>query len=172
MYSSFIFACMKSSVFYYNKAKVIQALRYHFMTRKEIRLLIIFVNIFAIASAALFFFKKISPLAFLMGSILWFTLMLAFWFILPYSIYKKAKTFKDHFSVTIGDMHLFLENERGSKSWPWMAFTNLSESPHFFHLYFDARSFFLIPKEAFINEHVEDVRKELKLKIKKQSNNL
>ncbi len=159
---------MTSSVFYYNKTKVIQALRYHFMTRREIRLIMIMVNIFAIASASLFFFKKISPLAFLMGSVLWITLMIAFWFILPYSIYNKAQTFKDHFAVTLGDQHLFLENEKGSKSWPWTAFSNISESPNFFHLYFDSRSFFLVPKEAFTNEVLDDVRTEFKLKIKKQ----
>ena len=127
--------------------------------------MMILVNIFAITSAAFFLFKKISPLAFLMGSVLWFTLMLAFWFILPYSIYRKAQTFKDHFAVTIGDQHLFLENERGSKSWPWTAFSTFAESPHFFHLYFDSRSFFLIPKEAFAIEKIGEARKELKLKI-------
>jgi hypothetical protein len=127
--------------------------------------MIILVNIFAITSAALFFFKKISPLAFLVGSLLWFTLMIAFWFILPYSIYNKANTFKDHFAITIGDKHLFLENERGSKSWPWTAFTGITESPHFFHLYFDARSFFLVPKEAFAIDSINDVRKEFRLRI-------
>lgn len=157
---------MTSSIFYYNKAKVIQALRYHFMTRREIRLIMILVNVFAIFSAALFFFKKISPLAFLMGSVLWFSLMIAFWFILPYTIYKKAHTFKDHFSVTLGDNHLFLQNERGSKSWPWTAFSSIKESPYFFHLYFDPRSFFLVPKEAFADEKIIEVRRELNSKIK------
>jgi len=157
---------MTSSLFSYNKSKVIQALRYHFITRKEIRLMMILVNIFAITSAALFFLKKISPLAFLTGSVLWFSLMIAFWFILPYTIYKRATTFKDHFIVSFQDNHLFLENERGSKSWPWTAFSSFIESPHFFHLYFDTRSFFLIPKEAFAKEDLDDVRRELKLKIK------
>ena len=157
---------MTSSLFSYNKSKVIQALRYHFITRKEIRLMMILVNIFAITSAALFFLKKISPLAFLTGSVLWFSLMIAFWFILPYTIYKRATTFKDHFIVSFQDNHLFLENERGSKSWPWTAFSSFIESPHFFHLYFDTRSFFLIPKEAFAKEDIDDVRRELKLKIK------
>ncbi|MEO6329820.1 MAG: YcxB family protein [Ginsengibacter sp.] len=158
---------MTSSIFYYNKAKVIQALRYHFITRREIRLMMILVNIFAIISAALFFFKKISPLAFLMGSVLWFTLMLAFWFILPYSIYRKAHTFKDHFAVTFGEQHMFLENERGSKSWPWAAFSSMKESPYFFHLYFNTRSFFLIPKEAFEANSLQLARSLLSNKIKR-----
>ena len=158
---------MTTSNFSYNKSKVIQALRYHFITRKEIRLMMILVNIFAITSAALFFFKKISPLAFLVGSLLWFTLMIAFWFILPYTIYKKATTFKDHFTVSLEDNHLFLENERGSKSWPWTAFSRVIESPHFFHLYFNSRSFFLLPKEAFEDNTLQEARRMLSIKIKK-----
>jgi hypothetical protein len=160
---------MTSSFFTYNKPKVIQALRYHFITRREIKTMIILVNVFAILSAALFFFKKISPLAFLVSSVLWFTLMIAFWFILPYSIYKKAATFKDGFKVSLEDQHLFLENERGSKSWPWTAFSNLIESPHFFHLYFDSRSFFLIPKAAFEGDDLYDARKFMAGKIMKKS---
>jgi hypothetical protein len=158
---------MTSSFFNYNKAKVIQALRYHFITRREIKTMIILVNVFAIFSAFLFFFKKISPLAFLVSSLLWFTLMITFWFILPNSIYKKAATFKDGFKVSLEDQHLFLENERGSKSWPWTAFSTLIESPHFFHLYFDSRSFFLIPKSAFEGDDLQDARKYLRNKIKK-----
>lgn len=158
---------MTSSFFTYNKPKVIQALRYHFITRREIKTMIILVNIFAILSAALFFFKKISPLAFLVSSVLWFTLMIAFWFILPYSIYKKAATFKDGFKVTLEDQHLFLENDRGSKSWPWTAFSSVIESPHFFHLYFDSRSFFLIPKSAFEGDSVHDARNFFLKKIRK-----
>lgn len=130
--------------------------------------MIILVNVFAILSAALFFFKKISPLAFLVSSVLWFTLMIAFWFILPYSIYKKAATFKDGFSVSLEDQHLFLENERGSKSWPWTSFGSFIESPHFFHLYFDTRSFFLIPKEAFEGDDVHEARKFFRNKIGKK----
>ena len=45
---------MVSEYFTYNKGKVIQALRYHFITRKEIKGMMILVNVFAIVSAALF----------------------------------------------------------------------------------------------------------------------
>ena len=130
--------------------------------------MIILVNVFAILSAGLFFFKKISPLAFLVSSVLWFTLMIAFWFILPYSIYKKAATFRDGFKISLEDQHLFLENDRGSKSWPWTAFSSVIESPHFFHLYFDARSFFLIPKSAFEGDAVHEARSFLAKKITKK----
>ncbi len=158
---------MTSSFFIYNKAKVIQALRYHFITRREIKIMIILVNVFAIFSAFLFYLKKISPIAFLVSSVLWITLMAAFWFILPYSIYKNAATFKDGFTVSLQDHHLFLENERGSKSWPWTAFSSFIESPYFFHLYFDSRSFFLIPKSAFESENLHEARNFLRNKINK-----
>ena len=157
---------MTSAFFSYNKQKVIQALRYHFITRKEIKIIMILVNVFAIVSASLFYFKKISPLAFLVSSVLWFALMISFWFLLPNGIYKRAQTFKDSFRVSLEDQHIFLENERGSKSWPWTAFSNFIESPHFFHLYFDSKSFFLLPKDAFEEDDVHEARKIFKNKIK------
>jgi hypothetical protein len=92
--------------------------------------------------------------------------MLAFWFILPYSIYKSSATFKDHFAVALEDQHLFLENERGTKTWPWSAFSNVVESPHFFHLYFDSRSFFLLPKEAFEGNALPEARQYIKARVK------
>lgn len=69
--------------FDYNKRQVIQALRYHFLARPEIRIMIIIVNVFALLSAVLFYAKAITPLAFLVGSTLWFVLMITFWFLLP-----------------------------------------------------------------------------------------
>ena len=63
---------MVSQFFTYNKNKVIQALRYHFITRREIKIMLILVNVFAIVSAALFYLKLIQPLAFLLSSVLWF----------------------------------------------------------------------------------------------------
>jgi len=140
-------------------------LRYHFITRKEIKFMMIAVNVFALLSAGLYFFKKVSLLAFLVSSVLWFTLMISFWFILPRAIYKRAATFRDRLKVSFRDQDILLENEKGSKSWPWTAFSSFIESPHFFHLYFDSRSFFLIPKEAFAADDMHDARKFLKEKI-------
>lgn len=158
---------MTSSYFTYNRAKVLQALRYHFFSRNEIKIMIIIVNIFAISSAVLYFLGKVDPLAFLLSSALWFCLMIAFWFVLPIIIYRRATTFKDRFKVSFEDQHLFLENERGSRSWPWKDFSSFVESSGFFHLYFNSRSFFLIPKSAFPSETLREVRKFLKEKIGK-----
>ena len=153
--------------FTYNKKQVLQALRYHFITRPEIRIMIIVVNIFALFSLALFYFKKVTPLAFLVSSFMWFILMISFWFVLPSMVYNRASTFKDHFIMNFDAESFSVGNERGSRSWPWQALKNFVESPHFFHLYFDSRSFFLVPKNSFQNsEEVFKLRQMLKEKIK------
>jgi YcxB-like protein len=156
---------MTSEFFTYDKRKVIQALRYHFISRKEIKVMLIAVNVFAILSATLFFFRKISPLAFLVSSVLWFSLMIIFWFLLPNLIYKRADTFKDRFRAKLSDDEFRIENERGGRSWGWNEFSTWMESPHFFHLYFNSRSFFIVPKDAFGGDDVHEARKILKAKI-------
>ncbi len=128
--------------------------------------MMILVNVFAIVSAALFFFKKISPIAFLISAFLWFVMMVAFWFFLPMMIYRKSATFKDRFKATLGNNSFIIENERGDRSWPWADFSTSMESPHFFHLYFDTRSFFIIPKDAFTGDDVHEARKIIAAKIK------
>ena len=156
--------------FTYKKNQVLQALRYHFLSRKEIRLMIILVNVFALASAALFYFRKILPFAFLMGSFMWFILMISFWFILPGMVYRRAATFRDHFTMTFDEDSFSVGNERGSRSWPWNALSNFLETPNFFHLYFDNRSFFLVPKDGFANsDEIYQVRQLFKEKIGKRS---
>ncbi len=135
--------------FNYNKKQVIQGLRYHFFTRPEIKFLIIAINIFALISAVLFYFKEIQAISFLIFSGLWLVLMLAIWLLLPASIYNKAHTFKENFSIDFNDNGLMLSNAKGAQMWEWALFTKFLETPYFFHLYFDSRSFFLIPKDAF-----------------------
>jgi hypothetical protein len=135
--------------FGYDKKQVIQALRYHFLMRPEIKVLLILVNVFAIASAVLFYLGEIQALSFLIFSILWFVLMLVIWRLLPGSIYRKSITFRDHFTMHFEEGGVVLETGKGSKGWPWKDFSHFVESPYFFHLYFDARSFFLVPKDSF-----------------------
>jgi hypothetical protein len=159
---------MTSQFFTYNKAKVIQALRYHFITRKEIKVLMIVVNVFAILSAGLYFFHKISPFAFLLSSALWFVMMILFWFLLPSMVYKRANTFQATIKVVLSDNEFIIQTSKGGgNSWKWNAFNSKMESPHFFHLYFDGRSFFIIPKDAFLQDELPAVRKLLAEKIPK-----
>ena len=127
--------------------------------------MMVLVNVFAIISAALFVFKLVSPLAFLVSSALWFLLMLAFWFLLPNMIYKKSPTFRDRFRAVISEAAFTIENERGSRSWQWNEFYSWTESPYFFHVYFSQRSFLIIPKEAFKLEELNSVRQLLNKQI-------
>jgi hypothetical protein len=154
--------------FGYEKKMVIQALRYHFITRKEIKILMILVNVFAILSASLFYFKKVSPMAFLVSTLLWFGLMIAFWFIMPHAVYRKASTFEDTFKMTFNENGVRLENERGFTEWDWTKFSNYFESPHFIHLYFNSRAFFLVPKVAADDaDNLGLIRELLNRKIKR-----
>lgn len=154
--------------FSYEKTKVMQGLRYHFVTRPELRFMIILVNVFALLSAALFFLQKITPFAFFLGTFLWLALLISIWFLLPGIIYRRTATFKDHFSMSFDEENFSLGNERGRRSWPWKALSTFRESPYFFHLYFDSRSFFLVPKSGCKSkDEVFELRQLLRKKIKK-----
>ena len=145
-----------------------QALRYHFISRREIRLVLILVNVFALTSLALYLLKKITPNAFMIGSLLWVVLMVSLWFILPSMVYRRTATFKDNFSMSFEEEGFALAHEKGSRSWPWKALSNFMESPHFFHLYFDSRSFLLVPKSGCQDkDEVYELRQLLKAKVKK-----
>ena len=157
---------MVTATFNYSKPKVIQALRFHFIKRKEIRWLIIAVNLFAILSAALFYMKQVTPFAFMVSSLLWVVLLLNFWFIMPYWVYKRSPLFKDSLKASFGDFGLNLSNEKGHSEWSWNEFSTWLESPHFFHLYLGERVFLIIPKDAFSDEEVISVRQQIKERVK------
>ena len=143
-----------------------QALRYHFISRREIKIMMILVNVFAITSAILFYSQKIRPEPFLLGSLIWILMMAGVWYILPISIYKKASTFKENFIIHFNEENIQLENERGYSVWEWNKFSRYFESPHFFHLYFDEKSFFIVPKENMNEAMMHDIRALLQKKIK------
>ena len=138
-------------------------MRYHFISRREIKIMMILVNVFALFAAVLYGYKLISPLPFLMSSVLWISMMFAFWIWLPSVVYKKSKTFQDQFEVSIEANHFFINTESGRKGWAWREFSSYYETPGFFHLYFDRKTFFLVPKNVFENdESVNEARKILK----------
>lgn len=154
--------------FGYNKKQVLDGLRSHFFSRPEIRSMIIVINIFAILSAILFYFKKIQALPFLIFSLLWFLLWVSVRRLLPLSIYKKSNTFRDTFTVSLEDRGIVLETRKGSQLWAWDDFSNFKETIYFFHLYFDGRSFFMIPKDSFKDiTEIQAARQLLKEKINK-----
>jgi YcxB-like protein len=156
--------------FGYDKKKVIQALRYHFISRPEIRIMIILVNVFALVSFIFLILGKISPAACLTFSLLWIILMVSFWYLLPYTVYKRSVTFQHDFNMSFSDTGFSLGHENGSKSWQWDKLKSYLESPHFFHLYFDARSFLLVPKDGCKDsDEVHELRLLIKDNVKKGS---
>ena len=131
--------------------------------------MLILVNVFALLSLTLYALSKITAMAFLVGSFLWVTLMITFWFILPALVYRRAETFKHSFSMAFEDDGFMLSHEKGNRSWEWNALSNFTESPHFFHLYFDSRSFFLVPKSGFRDrDEIGELRTLLKQKVKQK----
>lgn len=153
--------------FSYDKKKVIQGLRYHFISKREIKWMMILVNVFAIISAVLFYTQKIRPQPFLLGSLIWILMMSGVWYVLPYSIYKKTATFKDKFIIYFTEETIRLENEKGIAEWYWRDFSKYFESPHFFHLYVDEKTFFLVPKENIGEALIHELRELLQKKFSK-----
>ena len=150
----------------YDRLKVIQALRFHFISRPEIKVLLILVNLFAILAAGLFAFKMVRATPFLISSFLWFTLMLTFWFWMPRMVYRRSSTFQEEIDLRFRDQDILLETHRGHTNWDYRKFQYYIESPHFFHLYINDKSFFLIPKDACSSDDkVHELRLFLQQKI-------
>jgi len=84
---------------------------------------------------------------------------------LPNNIYKKSVTFQDNFLIDFGNGAVTIQNEKGHMQWRWEQFTKFIESPHFFHLYFSAKSFFLVPKDNMDDDFRHSLRTLLKEKI-------
>ena len=135
--------------FGYNKKQVLDGLRSHFFGMAEIRVLFIVINVFAILSAVLFYLKKIQPLPFLIFSLLWFLLWISVRRLLPLSIYKKSHTFNDNFTLSMEEKGVMLKTQKSTQVWQWKDFSEYKETEVFFLLYFNRRSFFMVPKDAF-----------------------
>ena len=142
----------------YTKSKVLEALRYHFIKQKEIKSLLLIVNVYAIVTAILLYYKKIRPELFLLGSILWIALMLLFWYLLPLLFYRKTALFTHTWELTVSSTGAALQGEQGEAAWNWSELSHYFESPHFFHFYFGPKSFFIIPKETMPLETQQEIR--------------
>jgi hypothetical protein len=154
--------------FGYNKKQVLDGLRNHFFGMTEIRVLFIVINLFAILSAILFYLKKIQPLPFLIFSVLWFLLWISIRRLLPLSIYKKSETFRDNFTLSMEEKGIMLQTQKGTQMWQWDQFSEYKETVNFFLLYFNRRSFFMVPKDAFKDiTDIQTARQLLRSKIMK-----
>jgi hypothetical protein len=150
----------------YNKKKVMQALRFHFIAQKEIRILFIVIILFDLISGILYFTGKIHPAPFLLGAVIWFFFLISFWYLMPGIVYKRSETFRDTFTIYFQPAYIALENNKGRVEWDWKRFLYFFESPHFFHLYFSEKSFFLVPKDNVSSDDLPAVRSLVSSRIK------
>lgn len=130
----------------YDKKKTIHALRLHFAARWEIKAMVIAVNVFALVSVALFYMKLVRPAPFFIGTLAWTLLMVGVWFVLPMTVYARSELLRSTFQVNLGQQGVTLWNRSGETFWGWDRFVYRIETPFFHHLYFDERTFFLLPK--------------------------
>ena len=139
--------------FHYNKQQVIGALRFHFMRRPEIKLFRGFLmGIVALAFVGYFTdFIRLKMLVWIF--LLFIALMLFFWYILPFSVYQRAQTFKEpEITLRWTDEMLFIITGKGESMMRWSQFDNVMETGDFFYLYRSNKSFFLVPTNAFLNK--------------------
>lgn len=138
--------------FSYHKTSVINALRTHFLSRRETKILrILSIVLFLIALWA--YTKGIIPYAVVVLLFLAIiALTIVFWFVLPKSIYQKTRTFTEP-SITLdwNEEGLSIGTHAGARRLPWNSFRRVLETPDFYYLYRSSNAFFLIPSAAFAN---------------------
>lgn len=136
--------------FKYDKQQVIEGLRFHFMKRPEIRIFKTFLFVVVIFSFIGYFTHYIS-----FNTLLWFfllavVLLLFLWYLLPYSVYVKARTFKEPvIKLRWDEDRLYIGTERGESRVNWERFEKVVETKDFFYLYQTNKAFFLVPQEGF-----------------------
>ena len=136
--------------FSYKKDEVLNALRYHFLHRGEVKVFQITLLIFLLATIAGFFFHVVTRNA--LAGITGMTLLIAwaFWYLLPVSTYNKAATFQDNIRLQLNEEGMtIITNQGGDRAVSWQRFSEVVETAKFIFLYRDKKSFFLIPLSAF-----------------------
>ncbi len=154
--------------FSYNKEDVLNALRYHFMRRGEIKVFRNTLCILLLLALTGFFFHLVTPSA-LIGIIAMVAVITwAFWYLLPVSTYNKAATFKDEIKLGYSEEGLQISTRASDhqRQLYWNNFTRIVETSKFFFLYRDRKSFLLIPTSAFESDDARiNFRKLAKAKI-------
>lgn len=138
--------------FQYDKQEVINALRFHFMNRPEMKLFKVILMLMVLFAFAGYWMKIVTLQMLIWIFLLFIVLVLVFWYILPYSVYRKARTFREPaISLHWTDEGITIGTQRGESSLSWNRFHQVLETKHFFYLYSSNKSFFLIPTHAFAN---------------------
>lgn len=150
--------------FSYKKNEVLNALRYHFLHRGEVKVFQITLLIFVLATVAGYLFHVVTRNT--LAGITGMTLLIAwaFWYLLPISTYNKAATFQDNIRLLLNEEGMTISTSQGGdRAVSWQRFSEIVETTQFIYLYRDKKSFFLIPLSAFHNADAEaDFRQLLK----------
>ncbi|HVB02114.1 MAG TPA: YcxB family protein [Chitinophagaceae bacterium] len=135
--------------FCYNKEEVIQALRFHFLHKGEIKVFRITLLIL-LMFAVLGYLVQLVTFAAMTGVIIMMVLLtIAFWFLLPISIYNRAATFRESIDLLCNEEGMVIGTRSGERHILWKHFHRIVETDQFFFLYRTNQSFFLIPMQAF-----------------------
>lgn len=138
--------------FHYNKPEVINALRFHFLNKVEIRALRMVLILLLLFALAGFLLNIVTPAVLAAIVLMLLVVVAAFWYILPFSIYNKAATFKESIRLQCNDEGITIGTHIGQRLVLWQNFNRVVETQNFFYLYRDTKSFFLIPTTAFRDE--------------------
>jgi hypothetical protein len=83
---------------------------------------------------------------------------------MPNIFYKKTALFSYTWDFSFDTQKANLQSSQGEASWNWDELTHYFESPHFFHIYFGPKAFFIIPTDDMSLELQHELRTILKNK--------
>lgn len=152
--------------FHYDKKAVINALRFHFLNRTETKVIrILFIIIFLLAIFG--YLKDVVPYAVVVIVFLVIVMLtIVLWFILPNTIYKKARTFHEpSLELDFSEEGMSITTQMGGRRLPWQSFSRVLETAYFFYLYQNKNAFFLIPADAFTTPQNAEFRQLLQRHI-------
>ncbi|PSL22616.1 YcxB family protein [Chitinophaga ginsengisoli] len=143
--------------FSYNKEEVLNALRYHFLQRGEIKVFRNTLFILLAFTMAGYAFKLVTVGALIGIAAMVLLIIAVFWFLLPVSIYNKAATFKDdiHLKYSEEGITISTRTSEHQRLISWSTFTKVVEAKNFFFLYRGKKNFFLVPTSAFKSEDAQ-----------------
>ena len=140
--------------FSYNKEEVLNALRYHFLQRGEIK--VFRTTLFILLTFTLVGFSyRLVTVGALIGILgMSVVIGLVFWYMLPVSVYNKAATFQDDIRLNYSEDGIVIATRKSDvrKELSWHAFTQVVKAKNFFFLYKGKKDFFLVPTSAFKTE--------------------
>jgi hypothetical protein len=83
---------------------------------------------------------------------------------MPNIFYKKTALFTYNWDFSFDNQKASLQSMQGEAAWNWEEVSHSFESPHFFHIYFGPKTFFLIPNDNMTLEIKQTIRAILKNK--------